>query len=191
MGVHPSDEASADLADAVFINVVGQLRRLDGDTRRRMLWTLAVHFGDSAPPTSPAPLAEVSGVAGPQDQPSSRFSEDRSPSPKQFLAEKRPRTDVERVTCLAYYLAHYRSQPQFKTADLSMLNSEAGFPKFSNATMAVDNATRSSYLLPTSKGSKQISMLGELYVEALPDRERAKATASEHRPRRKARSAGR
>src|SRR5712664_4147279 len=31
----------------------------------------------------------------------------RPVGPKQFLTEKKPRTDVERVACLAYYLAHY------------------------------------------------------------------------------------
>ena len=32
------------------------------------------------------------------------FSEGHEPSPKQFLLEKAPQTDVERIACLAYYL---------------------------------------------------------------------------------------
>jgi len=47
-------------------------------------------------------------------------------SPKDFLLEKQPRTDVERIACLAYYLTHYRATPHFKTIDLSILNTEAG-----------------------------------------------------------------
>ena len=34
-------------------------------------------------------------------------------SPKDFLMEKAPNTDVERIACLAYYLTHYRSTPHF------------------------------------------------------------------------------
>jgi len=40
--------------------------------------------------------------------------------------------------------------------------------------MAVDNATKTGYLVPSIKGSKQISAYGERFVEALPDREAAK-----------------
>src|SRR5437879_2148026 len=33
---------------------------------------------------------------------------------KEFLAAKRPTTDVERVACLAYYLTHAKNKPHFK-----------------------------------------------------------------------------
>src|SRR6266851_444215 len=62
-------------------------------------------------------------------------------TPKSFIVSKRPATDVERVTCLAYYLTHHRDAPQFKTKQLTELNKEAAQPKFSNATVAVQNAT--------------------------------------------------
>jgi len=53
------------------------------------------------------------------------FSEDLPVPPKRFFLEKQPRTDVERVACLAYYLTHYRDTPHFKTIDLSKLNTES------------------------------------------------------------------
>jgi hypothetical protein len=104
------------------------------------------------------------------------FSENRSISPKEFLRDKAPKTDIERIVCLAYYLTHYRDTNYFKTIDLSTLNTEAAQPKLSNPTVAVDNATRSGYLVQAIKGSKQISAMGETFVQALPDREAAKAS---------------
>jgi len=114
------------------------------------------------------------------------FSEDRSISPKQFMFEKQPRTDVEKVACLAYYLTHYLGTPHFKTLDISKLNTDAAQVKFSNPAVAVDNATKQNYLVPASKGSKQLSALGEQFVLALPDRDRAKQVMANARPRRRA-----
>ena len=114
-----------------------------------------------------------------------RFSKDRPISPKEFLLKKQPRTDVERVACLAYYLTHYRDQPFFKTLDISKLNTEAAQIKFSNPAKAVDNAAMLGYLAQATKGSKQISAPGELFVDALPDREAAQTAMASARPRRK------
>ena len=36
-------------------------------------------------------------------------------TPKQFLAQKKPENNYERVACLAYYLTHYREMLHFKT----------------------------------------------------------------------------
>lgn len=116
-----------------------------------------------------------------------RFSEDRSISPKELILQKQPQTDVERIACLAYYLTHYRDMPHFKTVDLSALNTEAAQPKFGNASVAVDNAIKSGYLVQAAKGNKQISAAGEQFVQALPDREAAKAAMASARPKRKAR----
>lgn len=103
------------------------------------------------------------------------FSEDRTMSPKEFVRNKDPSSDVERVACLAYYLAHYRGTPHFKTVDISALNIEAAQPKFSNASVSVENARARSLLVPSTKGNKQLSALGEKFVELLPDREAARA----------------
>lgn len=112
------------------------------------------------------------------------LSEERNLSPKEFLHQKRPPTDVDRVACLAYYLTHYRSTPHFKTIDLSQLNTEAAQIKFSNAAKAVDNATRSGLLVPAVKGHKQLSAAGELYVQELPDKAAAKSIIEGYKRRR-------
>jgi hypothetical protein len=99
--------------------------------------------------------------------------------------QKQPSTDVERVACLAYYLTHYRDTPHFKTLDISSLNTEAAQPKFANATVSLDNATKMGYLVPAIKGTKQLSAAGEVFVQKLPDREAAKTAMAGVRPRRK------
>src|SRR5262249_52301053 len=113
------------------------------------------------------------------------FSEEKTVSAKEFVFQKKPQSDVERVTVLAYYLTHYRDTPYFKTLDISKLNTEAAQPKFSNAAYAVENATKLGYLVPASKGTKQLSAAGEVFVDALPDREAAKQARQAARPKRK------
>lgn len=96
-------------------------------------------------------------------------------SAKAFLAEKGPKSDVERVACLGYYLAHFRATSQFKTKDLTTLNTEAQQPKLGNPAMAVANATKQNqFLSPVGSGRKQITVRGEALVEALPDREKVR-----------------
>jgi len=116
------------------------------------------------------------------------FSEDRSMSPKEFLFQKQPKTDIERVACLAFYLTHYRDTPFFKTFDISKMNTEAAQIKLSNPTVAVDNATRAGYLVPAIKGQKQLSAIGEVFVSSLPDRELAKDAVKNLKPKRKSKS---
>lgn len=112
------------------------------------------------------------------------FSGHQDQSPKQFLEEKQPQSDVDRVACLAYYLAHYRNMPHFKTVDISKLNTEAAQFKFSNTAVAVNNATFRGLLASAGKGNKQISAVGERFVAALPDREAAKKVLDRIRHRR-------
>jgi hypothetical protein len=169
---------------AALTRVLEILKKLDPEGVWRVIETVATYFktGHALPTRAPA------GVL-----PLPSFSEDRSLSPKQFLLEKAPQTDVEKVACLAFYLTHYRDMRYFKTLDISKLNTEAAQIKFSNATAAVNNATgRDHYLAPAGKGAKQISAFGEKFVQALPDREAAKTVMAQarqkRRPRRPARS---
>lgn len=115
------------------------------------------------------------------------FAQDRAMSPKDFLLEKQPRADVERVACLAHYLAHQRDTPHFKTLDISKLNTEAAQPKFANAAKATSNAQLRRYLAPAPGGHRQLSAVGERFVEALPDRATAKTVMDSSRPRKKRR----
>lgn len=101
-------------------------------------------------------------------------------TPKQFMAEKRPKTDMQRVACLAFYLTRHRATQYFKTRDLTELNKEAAQPQMSNATVAVRNATNHQYLALAGGGSKQITARGEAMVAALPDHEKVKAALEQH-----------
>lgn len=89
---------------------------------------------------------------------------------KQFMASKQPKSDMERITCLAYYLNHNRGTNTFKTVELTHLNTEAAQPRFSNASVTARNAVAQQYLAPAGGGKKQITQRGEALVDALPDR---------------------
>jgi hypothetical protein len=72
------------------------------------------------------------------------------------LAEKQPKTDIERIACLAYYLRHFRDAPFFKTKYLSSLNTEAAQQKFSNAAYAGGNCPQSWPARAGSEGATPI-----------------------------------
>jgi|SRR5208283_5463355 len=148
------------------------------ENRQRLIQSLATFFDLSPVGGSDIPTVSRKREGIP-------FSEEKILSPKEFLFQKKPQSDVERVTVLAYYLTHYRDTPYFKTLDISKLNTEAAQAKFSNPAYAVDNATKYGYLVPASKGNKQVSATGELLVQALPDREAAKQAMQSVRPKRK------
>lgn len=116
----------------------------------------------------------------------SNSTESSDITPKAFMANKRPTSDIERITCLAYYLTHHRGQQAFKTQELSHLNIEAAQPRFSNATVAGRNAVQKEFLSLAGGGKKQITWRGEALVNALPDRNQVK-TALETAPLRKRR----
>jgi hypothetical protein len=171
----------------VLANVIEAFRKLDQDERQRLLQTVDTFFGITSAPGNRnskkmGAVEEASNARGPS------FSADRSISPKEFLWEKKPQTAVQRVACLAYYLTHYRDTPQFKTLDISKLNTEAAQVKFSNPALAVNDATKTGYLVPATKGNKQLSVAGERFVEALPDRDAAQAAMASARPWRRNRS---
>jgi hypothetical protein len=167
--------------------VIAVLQSLDEEARDRILQSAITFLG-----VSPGhPTTAVTRTAGPVSTVSeetsslSDFSTDRSMSPKEFLLEKQPRTDVERIAVLAYYLTHYRDIPHFKTLDLSKLNTEAAQPKFSNTANSANNAVKRGYLVPAVKGHRQLSAAGEQFVRALPDRDAARAAMTAMRPRRR------
>jgi hypothetical protein len=170
--------------------ILKALQDIPTDSRQRVVDTVSRFFDlrteDVARVAIPSRLPDPVGETA--ERPIiSTFSEDRSITPKQFMFQKQPRTDVEKVACLAYYLTHYRDTPYFKTLDISKLNTEAAQVKFSNPAVAVDNATKQLYLVPATKGNKQISALGEQFVLALPDRDQARDVMNNARPRRRGR----
>jgi hypothetical protein len=170
----------------VLTAIVKILVPLDVKTRTWVLNSVAAFFEHEAGTPTSAP-SQNSSLAGPNTIARPLFSEDKAPSPKEFLFHKQPKTDVERIACLAFYLTHFRDMPHFKTLDLAKLNTEAAQIKFSNATYAADNAAKAGYLAVASKGTKQITAWGEQFVTALPDREAALKVIAQARQRRNAR----
>lgn len=95
-------------------------------------------------------------------------------TPKDFIRSKDPKSDVQWVACLAYYLTRFRETPHFKSRELSALNTEAAGPRI-NISRAVNNATNQNwYLTAAGGGRKQITTVGEDVVRALPDQEAVK-----------------
>jgi hypothetical protein len=174
----------------VLTSIISALKKLSKDDQQRTLLSVATFLNLSpqgtAIVTNSGPAASSSAGFSPSSDVSS-FSEDRAISPKEFIRDKGCRSDVERVTCLAYYLTHYRDTPHFKTLDISTLNTEAAQPKLSNASVAVENAVKAGLLVQATKGNKQISAAGEVYVQYLPDQAAARAGVQGVRQRRKPR----
>ena len=89
---------------------------------------------------------------------------------KQFMVNKHPKSDMERITCLAYYMTNYKKITTFKTIDLTHLNVEASQPKLSNPSATSRNAVSQQYLAAAGGGKKLITPRGEAIVDAMPDR---------------------
>jgi hypothetical protein len=175
------DERTVHTAVSEMIN---HLLDFDGNTRRRILHTVETFFSDAHGESVFRPVAQSTQMAETQSARTTSFANSAELSPKDFLFQKQPHTDVERVACLAYYLTHFRGIPHFKTVDISLLNTEAAQVKFSNSAYAMTNAANAGLLVPAGKGAKQLSAQGERYVEALPDRAAAKEVMASVRARR-------
>lgn len=169
----------------VLGDIISALKKFSPDVRQRLIQTVATFF-EMKGVESESGVGKVRSSLQEAHRPS--FSEDRKMTPKEFLLEKQPQTDVEKVACLAYYLTQYRDTPHFKTIEISKLNTEAAQRKFNNAAMAVNNAMSSGYLVPSTKGQKQLSASGELFVQALPDRVQAKEAMIKAQPRKRNKS---
>lgn len=176
------------LVQDVHQNVFDALMRLSPEARQRVLQSVATLLGTSlATPPGPAAMTPRTSKTPPPEHGTGDFTKDRTISAKTFILDKKPRTDVERVACLAYYLTHYRDTPYFKTIDISKINTEAAQQKLSNPSYAVENAGKMGYLVSATKGQKQLSAAGELFVQALPDRDAAKEAMTQAWPRRSSR----
>lgn len=167
-------------------DIIAVLAELDDAPRVRLLDTVARFFditptGRAGGRQSPTLVPEEQSYAN--TTPSHIYISGETLTPKSFLIEKAPRTLVERVACLAYFLTHYRDTPHFKTFDISQLNTEAAQTKFSNTAQSVADATRAGLLAAAGKGNKQLSAIGEEYVKALPDQDAARAALKRLKPK--------
>lgn len=158
------------------------IQQLSDDAKIRTLTWLMERYGNDGLRGSRHSTADSAGIGL-----AKATAPQHDVTPKRFVQEKAPQTDVERIAVLAYYLANYRSIEYFKTADLTALNTEAAQRKFSNAADAASNALKSSgFLADAGKGMRQLTAKGEEAVDALPDREALKAVMEKYAsPRRR------
>lgn len=167
------DQASDQSVHEILDKVIEVLLPLAPSGRLRVYRTVGTFFGFED--LSPRIDRNTDGRVPSNISREPQFSSPEEPTPKEFLLQKKPNTNVERVACLAYYLAHYRGTQKFKTVEMNKLNTEAAQTKLSNPSYTVLNAIRAGYLAEAGRGMKQLSAQGEQYVEALPDRDAAKA----------------
>ncbi len=103
-----------------------------------------------------------------------------------FLKSKSPKTTIQQVACLAYYLTYHRDLPHFKTRDISELNTDAAGSRISNPSQVVGNATHQNGFLAQAGGGKtQLTGFGEDVVNALPDQEAVKTVVGAAKPRKR------
>ena len=176
----PSDEQ---LLHEAFRKIGDAVLPLKQELRERAYAMLGAFLGVTA--QNADPMVGATQPAGHRSPPQNPIASRESP--KDFLFQKEPNTDVERVACLAYYLTHRRGTNHFKTIDISKLNTEAAQRKFANAATSVNNAVRGGFLAPVGQGMRQLTAQGERYVETLPDRAAAKAALGKRKPRRQRR----
>jgi hypothetical protein len=149
--------------------VFAALEPLTADERGRALAWVTQKLGL---PSRSSPGGSA-GEAPTSSAPGSSSSADVTP--KVFVSQRRPNSDIQRVAALAYYLTHARGVTQFETKDLTKLNSEAAQRAFSNSAYAVANAVKADYLAGAGGRKKQITTRGEALVEALPDQSAVRA----------------
>ena len=152
---------------------VSVARSVSEETARHIM---ALVMGGNVPPEPSAQTHASLMGAGSRD----------ASAPKAFMTSKQAKTDIERITCLAYYLDKNRQIPAFKTKELTELNIEAAQQKLSNPSATARNAVSEGYLSLAGGSRKQITSRGEALVEALPDRDKVQQALAAH-PKRKAR----
>lgn len=179
----PSDEQLLYEAFRKLGDVVLPLKQ---ELRERAHAMLGAFLGITAP-NADVVARSATQPAGHRSPPPIQIAPREAPSPKDFLFQKQPNTDVEKVACLAFYLAHYRNTKHFKTLDISKLNTEAAQRKFANPASTVNNAMQAGFLAPVSGGMKQLAAEGERFVDELPDQAAAKAAFGNRKARRQRR----
>lgn len=137
-----------------------------------ILPAIGTHPAGSLGATPPGGTGSMGAM--PQGPPSSK------PTAKEWMIQKKPNSDVERVTCLGVYLTRFGGEEIFNTKQLTAINRDAKQPPVGNPSQAVDNATKLQYLAIAGSGKKQVTPRGEALVDALPDREAVKRVLQEH-----------
>src|SRR5687767_8193374 len=91
-------------------------------------WVLNTAAGRLNVPTTSVPAATGGSIPKPPGV-TLPNSDVKSLSAKEFLRQKSPKSDVDRVACLAFYLTYARDVSAFSSRDLTVVNTESAGPK--------------------------------------------------------------
>lgn len=148
------------------MNILQQLHPLSPEERNRLLDAISAYFG-RLEPNQIAPRSMY--VPAPSRTNSVPFSVVRDISLRDFLLQKKPRTGVERVVCMAYYLLRHRNQQSFTNSDLlkmnsGVLNAGASLPR------RVSDAVKAGLLIQVTATEKKLTAKGEALALSMPKR---------------------
>ena len=104
-----TDNTESRKTSAVLADIISAMDALEATERDRVLTTLTTYYGLGNTPPAHA-FSHHPDTIHSAFPPFGREEKD----PKAFFKEKGPKTDVERIACLAFYLANYRDVPFFK-----------------------------------------------------------------------------
>jgi hypothetical protein len=90
--------------------------------------------------------------------------------PVEFIKQKGPKTDMDRIVCACYFLTKYRKIKSITKRDLDEFFPEAGMPMPLNMNDMINKNVDRGYLAPTKKlkeglKSYYITTDGERFVE--------------------------
>lgn len=170
-----SEISGADSAIEAMRAVIQLLSKLEQQKQHFVLKSVAELLGLSLDMFPRQPPVDVLEPIEPMP-PGKARTDSAIPTIKDFVINKKPGTDAERVTCLAFFLTHMDGRESFATSDLSKANQQARLPPLSNAALAVRRAAKAGLLTKQRDGALQLSALGETFTHALPDRSAAKAS---------------
>lgn len=168
------------------------LQPLDVEARRRALSYAMQHLNLSAPftpsvrpteqPAQVEALANRSVAAGQSFAQSGRVVDIRS-----LKEQKKPTSDIEMATLVAYYLRHEAPEDEQKAEvgaeDLEKYFVQAGYPLPAEKKYTLQNAKKAGYVENASRGKYKLNSVGHnLIVHGLP---RSETTALSKPKRRK------
>ena len=105
---------------------------------------------------------------------------------KDFLVQKRPFDNYERIACIVYHMEKTQGLEGVKNKDIIKGNKDARQTAFSNPGVFINHAVgRHGYLTTMGGGKKALSAKGEAVVNALPAREAVALVLSEHANKKK------
>jgi len=161
--------------------IVKELQKLEEQDRQGVISFALDQLGMKSIQGSTVPLGGAGQSATPGNS-----STGINNSMADFVKNKKPQNEYQRVAVIAYYLEHKDRKKEFKNIEMSKANTEnARQPKISNITDVVSKA-RDRYKFLTKgmgKATHQLSTHGADIVEALPDEAKVKTLIAEGKSR--------